>query len=580
MAGKVSPIGLRTWVWILAGLFVVCTLPLMVIALVQGTMRYAAAEDNLVSLRQLRQTFDLANLVSSERGPANSLLGARADEGAEQARLAMQLAVVRRRVDAAMLQLDTAFKAHPGEVDAHAMLADAQRRLKSARASVDRVAAQPQDARRVEDVERAISSMFAVVDRLHLLTSAQINVLVRADREAAIPAMQGQVLIDLREHGGRLASNVMAPVAVPGAWRNEQVRAALQTEGRLLELWRLAGSHEAVFRSDPALSWHWDMARRQFFGESLPMVEQLIEDGRRGVPPPWTAAEFTQRYVPTLQSLEALRDGYLSVSIARFEHTRNRAAMRLAVLVATVVGTLLVLGVALRIAHVQILRPLLQAQRQVIQIASDAPGPEQHVTHPLAEMQRLFDAIEVLRETSRERSALTSELRQLAGTDELTGLLNRRALDQRVQQRHAEGAAAAVVILLDVDRFKSINDGHGHDAGDEVLVQVAQLLQRHLRRSDSIARYGGEEFLVLLADGDLDAGRRLAESLRLALQQLDIVVGGDSTLRVTASFGVAEGGTDALGWRTLLRAADAAMYQAKAQGRDRVRVAGGARASR
>jgi len=78
-------------------------------------------------------------------------------------------------------------------------------------------------------------------------------VLVSADREAAIPAMQGQVLIDLREHGGRLASNVMAPVAVPGAWREEQVRAALQTEGRLLELWRLAGSHESVFRSDPEL---------------------------------------------------------------------------------------------------------------------------------------------------------------------------------------------------------------------------------------------------------------------------------------------------------------------------------------
>ncbi|KAG0733156.1 hypothetical protein G6F31_012664 [Rhizopus arrhizus] len=96
----------------------------------------------------------------------------------------------------------------------------------------------------------------------------------------------------------------------------------------------------------------------------------------------------------------------------------------------------------------------------------------------------------------------------------------------------------------------------------------------------SIARYGGEEFLVLLAGGDLDAGRRLAESLRLALQQLDIRVGGGTALRVTASFGVAEGGTDALGWRTLLRAADAAMYQAKAQGRDRVRVAGGGRTSR
>ncbi|WP_414493192.1 diguanylate cyclase [Stenotrophomonas maltophilia] len=580
MAGKASPIGLRTWVWILGGLFVVCTLPLMAIALVQGTLRYSAAEDNLASLRQLRQTFDLANLVSAERGPANSLLGADPGDAKEHARLALQLAVVRRRVDTALQQLDAVFTADPGVVDEHGMLAEAQRRLQSARAGVDRVAAQPRDARRVEDVERAISGMFAVVDRLHRLTSAQINVLVRADRESAIPAMQGQVLIDLREHGGRLASNVMAPVAVPGAWRDEQVRAALQTEGRLLELWRLAGSHESVFRSDPALSWHWDMARRQFFGESLPMIEQLIEDGRRGLPPPWTAAEFTQRYVPTLQSLEALRDGYLSVSIARFERTRNREATRLLVLVATVLGTLLVLGVALRIAHRQILRPLLQAQKQVIQIASEAPGPEQHVTHPLAEMQRLFDAIEVLREKSRERSALTSELRQLAGTDELTGLLNRRALEEKVQQRHAEGGAGAVVILLDVDRFKAINDGHGHDAGDEVLVQVAQLLQRHLRRSDSIARYGGEEFLVLLADGDLAGGRQLAESLRVALHQMDIVLADGGVLQVTASFGVAEGGTDALGWRSLLRAADAAMYQAKAQGRDRVRVAGGGRIAR
>ncbi len=580
MAGKASPIRLRTWVWILAGLFVVCTLPLMAIALVQGTLRYTAAEENLASLRQLRQTFDLANLASAERGPANSLLGADPADAAERARLAAQLAAARGRVDTAMLQLDTVLKNDPGVVDEHGLLADAQRRLRSARAAVDRMAAQPHGARRVEEVERAISGMFAVVDRLHLLTSAQINVLVSADREAAIPAMQGQVLMDLREHGGRLASNVMAPVAVPGAWREEQVRAAQQTEGRLLELWRLAVSHESVFRSDAALSWHWDMARRQFFGESLPMIEQLIEDGRRGVPPPWTAAEFTTRYVPTLQSLEALRDGYLSVSIARFERTRDREAMRLAVLAATALGTLVVLGVALRIAHLQILQPLLQAQKQVIQLASDAPGPEQHVTHPLAEMQRLFDAIEVLREKSRERSALTSELRQLAGTDELTGLLNRRALDEVVQQRHAEGDANAVVILLDVDRFKAINDGHGHEAGDEVLVQVAQLLQHHLRRSDSIARYGGEEFLVLLADGDLAGGRQLAESLRLALQQMDIALAGGTVLRVTASFGVAEGGTDALGWRTLLRAADAAMYRAKAQGRDRVRVAVGARITR
>jgi len=373
---------------------------------------------------------------------------------------------------------------------------------------------------------------------------------------------------------------VMAPLAVPGAWREPQVRAAQQTEGRLLELWRLAASHESVFRSEPALSLHWDMARRQFFGQSLPMVEQLIDDGRRGVPPPWTAAEFTARYVPTLQSLEALRDGYLGVSIARFQHTRNKEAVRLAVLGATVLGTLLLLALALRIAHVQILRPLLQAQAQVIQIASDTPGTEQPATHPMAEMQRLFDAIEVLRAKSHQRSALTRELRELADTDQLTGLLNRRSLEGLVRQRHADGSTQAVVILLDVDHFKSINDGQGHAAGDDVLVQVAQLLRSHLRRNDSVARYGGEEFLVLLADGDLASGRQLAESLRVALRGKDVVLSTGDIVRGTASFGVAQGALDPIGWHARVRAADAAMYEAKALGRDRVQVATGGRAAR
>nr|KAJ9626049.1 hypothetical protein H2204_010171 [Knufia peltigerae] len=580
MGRRASPNGLQTWLWILGGLFVLCTLPLMAIALVQGTQRYTEAEANLVSLQQLRQTFELANLVSAERGPANSLLGADSTDVQEQRRLAAQLAVARLRVDAATQHLQSVFQNDPRVVDETPRLHEARRRLQTARTAVDRVAALPRGERSAEEVEHAINNMFAVYDRLQALTSVQISDLVAADREAAIPAMQGQILIDLREHGGRLASNVMVPLAVPGAWREPQVRAAQQTEGRLLELWRLAASHESVFRSEPTLSWHWDMARRQFFGQSLPMVEQLIEDGRRGVSPPWTAAEFTTRYVPTLQSLEALRDGYLGVSIARFEHARNKEAVRLAVLSATALGTLLLLALALRIAHVQILRPLLQAQAQVIQIASDTPGAERHATHPMAEMQRLFDAIEILRAKSHQRSALTRELRELADTDQLTGLLNRRSLEELVRQRHADGSMQAVVILLDVDHFKSINDGQGHAAGDDVLVQVAQLLRSHLRRNDSVARYGGEEFLVLLADGDLASGRQLAESLRVALRGNDIVLSNSDILRVTASFGVALGTLDPIGWHALVRAADKAMYAAKSLGRDRVQVATGGRAAR
>ncbi|MEW6383684.1 MAG: GGDEF domain-containing protein, partial [Pseudomonadota bacterium] len=91
----------------------------MAIALVQGTLRYTDAEGNLASLRQLRQTFDLANLASAERGPANSLLGADPADAAEQARLAAQLAAARQRVDTALLQLETVFKDDPGVYDEH-----------------------------------------------------------------------------------------------------------------------------------------------------------------------------------------------------------------------------------------------------------------------------------------------------------------------------------------------------------------------------------------------------------------------------------------------------------------------------
>lgn len=105
MGRRASPNGLQTWLWILGGLFVLCTLPLMAIALVQGTQRYTEAEANLVSLQQLRQTFELANLVSAERGPANSLLGADSTDVQQQRRLAAQLAVARQRVDAATQHL-------------------------------------------------------------------------------------------------------------------------------------------------------------------------------------------------------------------------------------------------------------------------------------------------------------------------------------------------------------------------------------------------------------------------------------------------------------------------------------------
>jgi diguanylate cyclase (GGDEF)-like protein len=121
------------------------------------------------------------------------------------------------------------------------------------------------------------------------------------------------------------------------------------------------------------------------------------------------------------------------------------------------------------------------------------------------------------------------------------------------------------VLMLDVDRFKSYNDDHGHQAGDEVLRLLAGILRREIRPHDWIARHGGEEFVVLLPDADADAGRAVAERLRAA------IAGHDWPLRqVTASIGVATTPPGVLTAADLVEAADTALYLSKQRGRDQV----------
>ena len=174
------------------------------------------------------------------------------------------------------------------------------------------------------------------------------------------------------------------------------------------------------------------------------------------------------------------------------------------------------------------------------------------------------------------QKSLEEELLRLAGSDFLTGLANRRdffAQTERAMAAARRTGAALALTMLDVDHFKSVNDGYGHDAGDAVLRALADTLRGGVRASDLVGRIGGEEFAVLSPGSDLAGGAELAERLRRAVEALEIVAGG-GRLRVTASFGVAElrPGSDASPSCFLSRA-DHALYGAKRDGRNRVRLA-------
>lgn len=171
-----------------------------------------------------------------------------------------------------------------------------------------------------------------------------------------------------------------------------------------------------------------------------------------------------------------------------------------------------------------------------------------------------------------ERKSLERRLTALADRDELTGLLNRRAIMAHLAQRQSDRRRARtplVLLMCDVDHFKAINDQHGHPAGDDVLRMVAQRLQAGLREFDVIARVGGEEFLVVFHETDLDAAGLVAERLRRAVAD-DPFPLHDRSIRVTLSGGLATGEADDTGWLDVLRDADRALYVAKRAGRDRI----------
>lgn len=167
---------------------------------------------------------------------------------------------------------------------------------------------------------------------------------------------------------------------------------------------------------------------------------------------------------------------------------------------------------------------------------------------------------------------LMARIRHLSDTDALTGLVNRRRLQETLQSealRHRRTGHPYSVALLDVDHFKSVNDTHGHAAGDQALRAVAQVLRRTARASDTVGRLGGEEFCVVLPETLAPGARVLAERARAALEQ-EAIVFEQRQIRLTASIGIATCTDPQEDWAALLKRADAALYRAKSAGRNRV----------
>ena len=216
-------------------------------------------------------------------------------------------------------------------------------------------------------------------------------------------------------------------------------------------------------------------------------------------------------------------------------------------------------------------------RRRTRQLARLADRLAQSVGSPQVDRVHVSDP--VLEDALRRLMSRISDVEALASTDQLTRLLNRPAclgmLGVEIERANRYERPLTVA-LIDLDRFKRINDTYGHAVGDDVLRHVSDVLRANVRNVDALGRYGGEEFLLVMPETDLDGGIASAESLRRVVGRTPLTIetpGGQTEIKITISVGIAGHlGSRSLDIDGLLREADGALYEAKERGRDQVRA--------
>lgn len=221
----------------------------------------------------------------------------------------------------------------------------------------------------------------------------------------------------------------------------------------------------------------------------------------------------------------------------------------------------------------------VQGQGQILGLLHVAVDIGQRTMRPARDTERRLRAMTDRVGPALANLKLRDALREMALRDGLTGLYNRRYLEDALNRElhRAERSGKSVsVVMVDIDHFKRFNDKFGHDAGDFVLSAIARVISKGIRPSDIACRYGGEELAIVLPDAALEHAHERVEQLRLAIRNLNLTHLGQILPSPTASFGLAAYPTHGTNPADLLKAADQALYRAKQNGRDRICAAGDA----
>lgn len=568
-----SSVRLRRLFFLISFVMAALVVTLAAVVLSHAWVELRRAVVGLEKMEQLRAVLVVAELASAERGPANGLMGSALTNDPQK----------RERLNAARQRTDAAFDTLIQVLETSSMPAAsirtaaerAREQLQHGRQFVDAEARKPHDQRSAASLRHAIGEMFKVIDEL---TLAMTELTMAGG--ASFPSTTGTLIAArqaalLREIAGQLGSQFTASITTRQRLTPTEHVAIDRLRGRIEQLRLQLTTGPRVSATPINVTVATEAMLSQYFGSALTFIDAQTAIGLRDGRYTLDAAEFAARYVPDMRPIVALRDALLEEAIndAQQGLTRSRQLS-----VWTSLGCALMLALlALTwwLLHRRVVLALTETTELLVTIAQghldvEVPAPKYH-----DEVGDMLGAIAVLRDNSVARNAAEDTIRQMAYYDRLTGLPNRRLLEDRMQQvlanaqrRHTKVA----VMFIDLDKFKQVNDRYGHEAGDWLLVQVAERMRTVLRESDTAARVGGDEFVVLLPD-TLSAQDAVvvAEKIRQQLEQ-PFVMDSGIELDISSSIGVAMYPDQADNPRDLLHFGDEAMYKAKKHGRNAVEV--------
>ncbi|MGL4724850.1 MAG: GGDEF domain-containing protein [Scandinavium sp.] len=553
-----SPSYVLRYLWGSAAATIVLTSILSWWLLSSSWNMWNTARNDVIQFENFYLVLQVSNDLASERAYANELVLSPANTKLQSW----------RKLEASRLLTNSDLKKIPANLLSPALFNATLDQLERSRQHIDiyreRVLRDPIEA------QRAINAMVAATDFYHEAVFRHTSEFLLLEPSALGPILRAQALGELRDATGRLGSQLLIPLATQTPIPLHNIEAISRGMERINVLWWLLHTEGDEAGYLAGFTQLLGNTRQQFEEQGISLINTLQAESEQGQAYSVDAENFAVRYHASLNTFDELLDTYLVGVKKHYVESEKQAALHLLMVIIILIALCLLTTGLIYYVRSRVLQPILRLNQIATGIIAGDHQDTLMDDSTAEEVQELFSSLGTLGNQLREQTRLSKKLKRQSEEDPLTHLSNRRAFDAMAGKllQQANRDFPAWLIMMDVDHFKAINDTWGHPTGDKVLVQLAATLKKFSRPGDVMGRLGGEEFAVMFRTPGHEDVTGYTTRIQNEIRRLRFEGPKGEPFTITASFGVASG------WKRdlseVLAEADAALYQAKNSGRDRI----------